>query len=470
MRDKSITLAGAGLAGSLLAVYLARRGFRVTVYERRQDMRRANISEGRSINLALANRGIRALRNVGLYKKIAPLLIPMRGRMLHELDGTTSFQPYGKDPSEVIFSISRGGLNKLLMDAAEAHGVALRFGHRCEDIDLESGQLTVKNERDGSVHVTDPGPVIATDGAGSAVRRAMARLPEFQSSEDLAEHAYKELEIPPTPSGGHGIEARALHIWPRGGFMLIALPNLDGSFTVTLFLARSGENSFESLDSPEAVTRFFEATFPDALRLMPDLAEDFFANPTGSMVTVRCKPWRVGGNALLLGDAAHSIVPFHGQGMNCAFEDCEAFDQCLDRNHGDWDAVFADFEQRRKDNADAIAQMALDNYIEMRESVRDPRFHLRKALAWELEKRHPDRFIPRYSLVMFHHVPYADAQHRGVVQQALIDELLGDEDTLDNVDYYLADKLVNERMAAIDPDDLGQALHAVPFDEKAEEQ
>ncbi|MEM9057280.1 MAG: NAD(P)/FAD-dependent oxidoreductase, partial [Pseudomonadota bacterium] len=273
MTDNAVTLVGAGLAGSLLAVYLARRGHRVTVYERRPDRRGTDVSEGRSINLALANRGIRALRKVGLYKEIAPLLIPMRGRMLHELDGATSLQPYGKDPSEVIYSISRGGLNALLLDAAERHGVRLRFAHCCEAIDLDSGVLTLRDEANGSVHSTAPGPVIATDGAGSAVRRAMVERPGFTASENVAEHAYKELEIPAAADGTHAIEARALHIWPRGGFMLIALPNLDGSFTVTLFLARDGAPGFSELDTPEAVTAFFERTFPDATALMPRLAE-----------------------------------------------------------------------------------------------------------------------------------------------------------------------------------------------------
>ncbi|MBT8137845.1 MAG: FAD-dependent monooxygenase, partial [Gammaproteobacteria bacterium] len=272
----------------------------------------------------------------------------------------------------------------------------------------------------------------------------------YSSREDYLEHAYKELEIPAAESGGHRIDANALHIWPRGDYMLIALPNLDGSFTVTLFLAREGEPGFSSLTDADAVEAFFREQFPDALELMPELATDFFANPTGAMGTIYCQPWRVGGRFLLLGDAAHGIVPFHGQGMNCAFEDCFELDQCLETMGAPgprgWERVFAEFEERRKPNADAIAAMALENYIEMRDTVRDPRFHLKKQLAWELERRFPEAFVPRYSLVMFHHVPYAEARRRGVIQQGILDELIGDAASLDHIDYNQAGELIDARL------------------------
>ncbi len=283
-------------------------------------------------------------------------------------------------------------------------------------------------------------------GAWANRRRTLERLPGYRASEDLLAHGYKELTIPPTADGSHRIEREALHIWPRGDFMLIALPNLNGSFTVTLFLPMEGETSFAALDDAAAVSGFFGEHFADAQALIPDLEQAFFDNPTGYMGTVRCEPWYAGDRVVVVGDAAHAIVPFHGQGMNCAFEDCETFDRCLDEFPGNWGRVFAEFQRQRKPNADAIADMALENYVEMRDSVLDPRFHLKKELAWQLERRHPQHFVPRYSLVMFHHVPYAEAQRRGVIQQALLEELLGDRDSLDGVDMAEADRLIGERL------------------------
>ncbi len=451
MSGERITILGAGLAGSLLAIYLARRGYKVEVLEARPDMRKTDISAGRSINLALANRGINALRKVGLYKAVSELLITMRGRMLHDLSAELSFQPYGKNDEEVIYSVSRGGLNELLLNTAEHdHGVIFRFEQRVMAADLPAGSVRLRDINNGREYVVDQTPIIAADGAGSIIRRQMSKLPGYQSREDYLTHAYKELTIPATDHGGHRIEAHALHIWPRGDYMLIALPNLDGSFTVTLFLARDGTPSFETLSSPESVIDFFKQQFPDALALMPDLADQFFTNPTGAMGTIYCQPWRFGGNFVLVGDAAHGVVPFHGQGMNAAFEDCYEFDRCIavgtPVGARGWERVFAEFETRRKPNTDAIAAMALENYVEMRDSVRDTGFHLKKQLAWELEKRYPDKFVPRYSLVMFHHVPYAEAQRRGIIQQEILTQLLGNDDTMDNVDYALADKLIAERL------------------------
>ncbi|MGH8495142.1 MAG: FAD-dependent oxidoreductase, partial [Gammaproteobacteria bacterium] len=356
-----VTIIGAGLAGSLLAIMLARRGFGVRVYERRPDMRQKDIPAGRSINLALAERGIEALKAAGVFELIKPLLISMRGRMLHDPDGGLSFQPYGQAESEVIYSVSRRDLNRRLMNVAERDlGVAFYFGQRCTNADFDAGLLEMQDESAGRKYEMPMAPVIATDGAGSVVRRAMAEAGHCQSIEDYLEHDYKELEIPASEDGRHLIEPHALHIWPRGGFMLIALPNLDGSFTVTLFLPRKGSDSFTTLREDAALIDFFTSTFPDTRELMPDLADDFFNNPTGSMVTVRCAPWRVDDRVLLLGDAAHAIVPFHGQGMNCAFEDCTVLDELLGRYGEDWVEVFGEFEARRKPNAEAIADMALE--------------------------------------------------------------------------------------------------------------
>lgn len=451
MSSDRVTILGAGLAGSLLSIYLARRGYEVTVYERRPDMRAVDMPAGRSINLALANRGIRALREVGLYRQVSELLTTMRGRMLHDIDGKLTFQPYGKSDEEVIYSISRGDLNELLLNTAQyQYGVRFRFNQRVMAANLGEGQVRMRDDDSLRQYVLESTPFIAADGSGSIVRRQMSKLPGYFSREDYLPHAYKELTIPAADDGTHAIDANSLHIWPRGDFMLIALPNLDGSFTVTLFLQREGQPGFASLQEKDSINTFFASHFPDALALMPDAVTQFERNPTGSMVTVYAQPWRVGGRFLLIGDAAHGIVPFHGQGMNAAFEDCYELDQVLADNNipgpRGWERVFASFEARRKPNADAIAAMALENYIEMRDTVRDPRFQLKKQLAWELEKRFPERFVPRYSLVMFHHVPYAEAQRRGVIQQEILEQLLGPEERLDQIDYQAAEQLIATRL------------------------
>ncbi|HET7651268.1 MAG TPA: NAD(P)/FAD-dependent oxidoreductase [Gammaproteobacteria bacterium] len=449
---KKITIIGAGLAGSLLAILFAQRDYDVTLYERRADMRRHEIPAGRSINLALAQRGIRPLRKVGLFEKVSQLLIPMRGRMLHDMDGSLALTPYGRTPTEVIHSISRPGLNMLLMDAAEAAGVAIRFGQRCDDIDFEQGRALFTDEASGKQYAVTDAPFIAADGGGSAVRQAMQRRLGVTVTEDILPHGYKELSIPAAADGTHRMEREALHIWPRGRHMLIALPNLDGSFTVTLFLAKQGEPSFESLQHPDALLRFFRENFPDALDRIPDIQAEFYRNPTGMMGTVRCASWHAGGTALLLGDAAHAIVPFHGQGMNCAFEDCLILDQCMDKHGDNWQRVFSEFETLRKPDTAAIAEMALENYVEMRDVVRHPKFHLQKKLGFLLEERHPGIFVPRYSMVMFHHLPYAEAQRRGIVEQQILDRLTANAERIEDVDLSLADALVEQSLQRITSD------------------
>jgi kynurenine 3-monooxygenase len=445
-----VNILGAGLAGTLAAVFLARRGLKVTLYERRPDMRRVALPAGRSINLALANRGLRPLRRAGQADRVEPLLTVMRGRMVHDEAGGLDFQRYGQRPHEVIYSVSRPGLNAVLLDAAEAAGVDMKFGMGCVEASLAADRLVFASEDSGALHPMPMSPTIAADGAGSIVRAAMAHRDEFDARTEMLGHGYKELTIPPDPDGRHPMAPDALHIWPRGGYMLIALPNLDGSFTVTLFMPNEGHLSFRSLCDEAAVTTFFESTFPDAAALMPGYAAEFFANPTGELGTVRCRPWHVDRRAVLIGDAAHAIVPFHGQGMNCAFEDCLALDECVEEFGTDWAAVFEAFSARRKPHADAIAEMALENYVEMRDQVRDPGFQLRKALAFELERRFPERFVPRYSLVMFRDdIPYGEARRRGRIQTAILDELTAGVASLEAVDFGRAEQLVGERLSPI---------------------
>jgi kynurenine 3-monooxygenase len=402
-----VNIVGAGLAGSLLAILLGRRGYAVTVYERRPDPRLTTVDAGRSINLALAARGIRGLQLAGVLDRVMPLTTEMRGRMVHEFDGNAALQMYGVRADEVIYSVSRGDLNRVLLDAAAAlPNVSFNFGQLCLGLAHEKTVLELRDESTGRIHHAAAQPSIATDGAGSEVRDSlMAREVATVREEPLA-HDYKELTIP-ARNGKHVMEPNALHIWPRGGFMLIALPNLDGTFTATLFLARQGQNSFEPLNSPGAVEEFFAREFPSARLLMPDLAREFFEHPQGSLGTVYTRGWHLGGDVLLLGDAAHAIVPFHGQGMNCAFEDCAELIRLMDR-HESWPGLFSAFEAERRPNTDAIAKLALENYVEMRESVLNDEYRRKKQAAEELERKDPN-FIPRYSKVMFHpEIPYRD--------------------------------------------------------------
>jgi kynurenine 3-monooxygenase len=434
-----ITLVGAGLAGSLLAIFLARRGYRVTTLERRPDPRRAGATGGRSINLALANRGIAALEEVGVIDRVRPALIPMAGRMLHDEEGRLKLIPYGNKPHEVIYSVSRGGLNEILLDAAESTGrVSIRFDQTVGGVDFANRRVLPQR---AAYDV-----LIGTDGSASPVRAAILERTGGWFDEEPLGHGYKELTIPPADGGGFRMEKNALHIWPRGEYMLIALPNADGSFTATLFLPQMGEESFEALTGPEAVRALFRRRFADAVPLMPRLVEDFFANPTGHLETIRCAPWSFEDHALVLGDAAHAIVPFHGQGMNAAFEDCSALNRCLDGPDRPWNEIFTEFETLRRPNTDAIAEMALENYVEMRATVREPKFQLKKDLAFRLEERHPRTFVPRYSMVMFHTIPYAEAKRRGAIQEGILDELTAKAPSVDEVDLARADCLIAERL------------------------
>jgi kynurenine 3-monooxygenase len=448
IRDtEKITIVGAGLAGSLLAVLLAKKGFQVDLFERNHDPRKAGPATGRSINLALAERGRHALRLAGLIEEVDRFTIPMRGRMLHSIDGRLTLQKYGKDESEVIWSTHRAELNKVMLNAAEASDkVRIFFDHIVTSIDWETNSLNCAAPADENSHAHQFEVLIGADGGGSAIRKAMGAVTDLGVSEDILEHGYRELSIPADEAGEFQMDPNALHIWPRGGFMIIALPNSGGSFTVTLFLSNHENPGFEHLKDWPSQQQFIEKHFPDIKSLLNDLEADFRDNPVGLLGTVRCKKWYFKDKALLLGDAAHAIVPFHGQGMNAAFEDCSEFIGSLDNPDREWLEVFTDFQDRRIDHANAIADMALENYLIMRESVRDPKFLLRKELEHELERRHPQRFIARYSLVMFHRLPYAQVFQRGQQQAGILDDLLADANTLNDVDFEYAARLIDGQL------------------------
>jgi kynurenine 3-monooxygenase len=406
-----VAVVGAGLAGSLLACYLARRGYPVTLYERRPDPRTGRVERGRSINLALSERGLDALRRVGLDKQVMADALPMRGRMIHPVQGELDFQPYSFDGQRAINSISRGALNNVLLDAAEATpGVRIVFEHRLVELDPATGAMTFETP-EGAVSATAE-VVLGADGAGSAVRGQLLRYGVLTESLDFLDYGYKELTIPPLPSGDFALDPGALHIWPRGTSMMIALPNPDRSFTCTLFWPTSGTSSFASLSSPAAIERHFRTHYPDMLALAPNLVDDYLHNPVGLLGTVRCAPWQVDGRVALLGDAAHAIVPFYGQGANCAFEDVVELDRCLDECGDDWSAALPLYESRRKDNAEAIAQMALDNFVEMRDKVASPVFRLGKKIEHALERKLPGRYVSRYELVSFSTIPYVEVRRR----------------------------------------------------------
>lgn len=445
LSPRPITIVGAGLTGPLLALMLARRGFPVTLYERRTDPRQGRAEAGRSINLALAARGIRPLARCGVLRQVEPLLVPMRGRLLHELSGEKVLQAYGQRAGEVIHSVERATLNRVLIEAAERAGVDLRFGQRCLGLDRRGERLGFVDERSDRKYEITVDAVIGADGAGSAMRGSLADAGALSVRVEPLDHDYKEMTIADV-AGRHALQADVLHIWPRGGFMLIALPNCDGSFTVTLFLGRQGAQSFATLTAAPAVRRFFLEQFPDLESQLPALLTDFMRNPQGQLATVYASTWRLGGKILLIGDAAHAIVPFHGQGMNAGFEDCAVLEELLGQCES-WEALFAEFERLRRPNTDAIARMAVENYVEMRDTVRDPRFHRLKALSFDLEKRFPERFIPRYSMVMFHpEIPYAEALQRGLSQSAILRELDERRMPSGEVDMGLADSLVRQRL------------------------
>jgi len=450
-----IRIVGSGPTGSLLAILLQRRGLEIELYESRADPRKARAAAGRSINLALADRGIHALKIAGVFDKLAPALLPMRGRLIHHENGDTAFQPYGQRPHEEIYSVSRHRLNQTLLEmAAKLPGIHLHFQHRFESADFAAQTAHIRDLQQDRVIAVPMQPLLATDGAGSLMRREMSAHQFIQAHETELEHGYKELSIAAGPAGSFRMAKDALHIWPRGNHMLIALPNDDGSFTATLFLPKRGPLSFESLREPKAADEFLSHNFPDALALMPHAVAEFSAHPVGFLGTVSANPWHRGAQAALIGDAAHAMVPFHGQGMNCCFEDCIEFDACVARRspiaRRSWEDVFAEFGAVRKPNTDAIAAMALENYQEMRDSVAHPRFQLQQALSLELERRFPRRFIPRYSMVMFHHdIPYLIAQQRGTIQADILSDLTRGAAALSDIDFARAEREINAKLPPV---------------------
>ena len=449
-KAETITLIGAGLNGPLLGLELAKRGFKVQIFERRPDMRRVHTSAGRSINLALSTRGIHALAQAGLWDNMRKIIIPMKGRMMHSTNSELTFQPYGKNESEVINSISRANLNIALMDAAEAAGVKIFFQQRCVGIDLKTGNLRLRDENTGANQVVETSVVIGCDGSASAIRNEMLKLNRFNFSQQYLDYGYKELTIPAGSAGEHVLETNALHIWPRGNYMLIALPNIDGTFGCILFLPFEGPDSFDRLNTATEVLNFFRVRFPDAAPLMPDLADNFFANPTGSMVTIKCSPWHAEDRTLLLGDSAHAIVPFFGQGINCGFEDCTALLELLDGRGPDWKSVFFEFEAARKINTDAIADLAVENFVEMRDRVADPHFLLQKKIELALEARYPQTFIPKYAMVTFHRIPYSIALRRARTQEKILADLCLGIDRVEDLDWNKAGELVGAELTPLE--------------------
>lgn len=422
MSDRgSVTIVGAGPVGALMAVYLARAGYRVEVYDKREDIREAEFVVGRSINLALSTRGLTGLAGVGIADRVLAAAVPMRGRMMHSVSGELTYQPYDKDPARAINSVSRGGLNMLLVEeAARLPNVAFHFHERCLDVDFITGGVTFENTKTGAARTARNDFVIGADGAYSAVRAAMGKLDRFDYSQTYLPYGYKELHIPAGPGGAFQMERNALHIWPRSAFMMIALPNVDGSYTVTLFWPFAGPNGFANLSTEADVLNYFRRVFPDAVVLMPNLASDYLASRPGSMVTVRCAPWNVGSRVTLIGDAAHAVVPFYGQGMNAGFEDCRVLFECLEAHPSDREAALVEYGRKRKEHTDTLADLAVANFIEMRDKVSDPAFLRKKRREQSLHRLLPNWYRPLYSMISFSNTPYADAVRQAAEQEATI--------------------------------------------------
>ncbi len=421
MIEKKVTIVGGGLAGALMAKYLGLAGHKVSLFERRGDIRDATVVRGRSINLAVSTRGLTALNEVGLRDRVLEEAVPMRGRMMHAVDGTLTFQPYSKDPDECIQSISRGGLNQLLLTEAGKHdNVDLHFEKRCIDVDPDAGKAFFIDERTGDVSESEGDLVIGADGAFSAVRAHLQRTDRFDYSQSYLDAGYLELHIPAAAAGGgFAMEKNALHIWPRGKFMMIALPNEDGTFTVTCFWPLDGESSFGRLTKEAEVAEYFKLWFPDAVPLIPDLMSDYIKAKPSSLVTVRAKPWAVG-KVVLVGDAAHAIVPFYGQGMNAGFEDCRILNGLLEGNRQHWPVAIANYSAARKPEGDAIADLAIANFYEMRDHVGSPYFLLKKKFEKLLHKWLPGLYTPLYSMVSFSNTPYSDAVERSKRQDRAV--------------------------------------------------
>ena len=422
---KEVIIIGAGLVGSLWAVYLSKAGYSVTIYERRSDIRKAEISAGKSINLALSNRGWKALDAVGVGDEVRKIAIPMYGRMMHDLKGNLTYQQYGKD-GEAIFSVSRGKVNATMMDIAEKYGNAtIHFNHECKRVDLKNGIVYLKNTLTGEEFEHQAALVFAADGAFSAVRyNSMQKLDRFQYSQNYIADGYREILLPANPDGSYRMDKDALHIWPRGRFMMIALANEDGSFTCTLFMPHSGgEHAFDKLTSKEAIDNFFKEIFPDFYDMMPNIADAWEDHPLSSLAIIRSYPWTHGKTALM-GDAAHATVPFYGQGMNAGFEDCTVLWDLMQKHNHDWTAIFDEYSRERKPDGDALQDLSLDNYYVMRDYVADPAFLLRKKIEAKFSELYPEKWMPLYSQVTFSEIRYSVAYKQGQVQNGIMDQVM----------------------------------------------
>ncbi|GAB2494276.1 FAD-dependent oxidoreductase [Algoriphagus taiwanensis] len=447
MKNNEVTILGAGLIGSLLAIYLKRQGLDISVYDKRPDTRKTKYFEGgRSINMALSYRGWKSLEKVGLKDQVLPLAIPMYGRKIHDEHGGTTFIPYGK-ADQAIYSISRGKFNQLLVEEAERLGANMHFEHLCQQVDFRSGQITFESP-EGEKKL-EPQVIFGADGAYSALRMSMIRQIRFNYKQEYISHGYKELTIPATADGEFAMDPNALHIWPRGKFMLIALPNPDKSFTCTLFLPFEGTKvCFDKIQDERDLESIFRNYFDDAYHLMPDLKQEFFRNPTSALINIECYPW-VQGNSLLIGDASHAMVPFYGQGMNCGFEDCFILNELIEK-YGDsaWNLVFEKFQKKRKPDTDAICQLAMENFIEMRDSVADPKFLLRKKIEAKLYDLYPKEWIPLYTMVTFSDMSYSEAYAQGKLQEAIMDKVMADPLITENWNKLDYEDIINQMETA----------------------
>ena len=441
---EKIGIVGSGLVGSLQAILMAKKGYDVTVFENRPDLRKAKLIAGKSINLALSDRGWKALKAAGIDGDIKDIAIPMYKRCMHAVDGTLSYQQYGKD-DQAIYSVPRGGLNQKLMNLADKYpSIKYNFNRKCKDVELDSNTLIFENgiTKEEERYAFDR--IFATDGAFSAVRFRMQKSPMFDYSQKYLDHGYKELVIPANEDGSHKLDKNCLHIWPRGEFMMIALANLDGSFTCTLFFPMFGEKSFDTINTKEKVSEFFQETFADTIPLMPTLLDDYMNNPTSSLVMVRCSPWNYEDKILLLGDSAHATVPFYGQGMNCGFEDCTFFEEMLDSANGNWNGLLSEYSKERVKDGNAIIDLSLRNYIEMRDLTGSKDFLLRKKIEGKFSSIYPEKWIPLYSQVTFSHIRYNEVFQNGIDQDAIMEEVMRIENIEENWDKQeVMDKMLS---------------------------
>ncbi|WP_412984255.1 FAD-dependent oxidoreductase [Pontimicrobium sp. IMCC45349] len=464
-KKDNILIIGAGLCGSLLALRLAQRGYTVNVYESRPDLRVTDISAGKSINLALSDRGFKALRLAGVEDKARDICIPMIGRLIHDIEGNTFASNYSGRDGEYINSISRGDLNGMLLTEADKFdNLTIHFNNDCTNVDLDTNTAHFRNTLTNEDFTVTADVIFGTDGAGSELRKSyfLQRKFLFSFSQNFLTHGYKELEIPASPEGNHLISKDYLHIWPRGQYMLIALANLDGSFTVTLFLGHEeGAYNFKGLDSEEKIKDFFQKQFPDALALIPNIAEEFANNPTGALGTIKCSPWHYKGNTLIMGDAAHAVVPFYGQGMNASFEDVAVLDGIIDQHEGDWKIIFKTYEKVRKANADAIGDLAEENYYEMRDHVANPIFKQKRKLEMDLEKHFPNDYFSKYSMVTFNeNIGYHEAMTKGRAQdKAILNMIADNEIDLEGDLNDLLKKVQEKTNDILDDDMVAKTMH-----------